>query len=106
MLNKITISILIIFSAIIVSQTASAEAIASTPNGGGGYIVLTNEPCINEGKTYKSLNRFYSYISSGFTTEGCYGIEDDTVITVWQPDGDKRRYPISVFTINKRGQQI
>lgn len=86
--------------------TAQAEAIARTPNSGGGFIVLTNQPCVVNNKTYKELNRFYSYISSGFTTEGCYRLEDDTIITVWQPDGDTRRYPVSSFTLINRGKQI
>lgn len=103
-ITKTVLIILLFFVASI--STVKAEAIASTPNGGGGYIVLTDEPCINQGKTYKSLNRFYSYTANGFTTEGCFAIEDETIITVWQPDGDKRRYPISAFTLRKRGQAI
>jgi hypothetical protein len=106
MLNKITISILFIFSAIIVSQTASAEAIAKTPNNGGGFIVLTNEPCIYKKKDYAPLKRAYSYTARGYTFEGCFGIEDDTVITVWMDSNEQRRYPVANFELINRGVGI
>jgi len=106
MLNKITISILFIFGAIILSQTANAEAIAKTPNTGGGFIVLTNEPCIYKGKDYTPLKRAYSYTAKGYTFEGCFGIEDETVITVWQDGNEQRRYPVSNFELIRRGQAI
>ena len=84
---------------------AQADVIATTPNEGGGKIVLTDDPCKHEGKTYKGLNRIYSYTSKGLNAEGCYGIEDDTVVVIWYTDGvEKRRYPASSFTLSpKRG---
>jgi hypothetical protein len=84
---------------------AQADAIATMPNEGGGFIVLTDDQCKHEGKVYKGLNRLYSYTSKGNNFEGCYGIEDDTVVAVWYTDGvSKRRYPISAFTLSpKRG---
>jgi hypothetical protein len=79
---------------------AQADAIATMPNEGGGFIVLTDDQCKHEGKVYKGLNRMYSYTSRGSNFEGCYGIEDDTVVAVWYTDGvSKRRYPISAFTL-------
>jgi len=86
-------------------QEVKAEAIATMPNEGGGFIVLTDDPCKHEGKVYKGLNRLYSYTSRGTNAEGCYGIEDDTVVAVWYTNGvDKMRYPISAFTLKtKRG---
>jgi hypothetical protein len=84
---------------------AQAEVIATTPNEGGGKIVLTDDQCKHEGKVYKGLNRIYSYTSKGLNAEGCYGIEDDTVVVIWYTDGmEKRRYPASSFTLTpKRG---
>ena len=84
---------------------AQADAIATMPNEGGGFIVLTDDQCKHEGKVYKGLNRLYSYTAKGNNFEGCYGIEDDTVVAVWYTDGvNKRRYPISAFTLSpKRG---
>jgi hypothetical protein len=86
-------------------QEVKAEAIATMPNEGGGFIVLTDDPCKYEGTVYKKLNRLYSYTSRGTNAEGCYGIEDDTVVAVWYTNGvDKMRYPISAFTLKtKRG---
>jgi len=63
---------------------ANAESIASSPNDGNGKIVLTGK---------------------GNTFEGCYGIEDDTVVVVWLVgnETEKRRYPISNFTLTRKG---
>ncbi len=84
---------------------AQAEAIATMPNEGGGFIVLTDNQCKHDGKVYKGLNRVYSYTSSGYSADGCYGLEDDTVAVVWYTGGvEKRRYPLSSFTlITKKG---
>ena len=84
-------------------QEVRAEAIATMPNEGGGFIVLTDDQCKHEGKVYKGLNRLYSYTARGTNAEGCYGIEDDTVVAIWYTDGvDKRRYPASAFTLVKK----
>jgi hypothetical protein len=83
---------------------AFADAIATMPNEGGGLIVLTDDQCKHEGKVYKGLNRLYSYTAQGHNSEGCYGIEDDTVVAIWATSGNKMRYPISAFTLRpKRG---
>jgi hypothetical protein len=91
--------------AFLIPTFAQADAIATSPNEGGGKIVLTDEVCKHEGKTYKGLNRIYSYTSKGLNAEGCYGIEDDTVVVIWYTDTvEKRRYPASSFTLTpKRG---
>jgi hypothetical protein len=83
---------------------AKAEAIATMPNEGGGFIVLTDDICKHEGKVYKGLNRLYSYTAQGHNNEGCYAVEDDTVVAIWSATGNKMRYPISSFTLRtKRG---
>ena len=82
---------------------AQDDVIATMPNEGGGLIVVTDDLCKHEGKVYKSLNRLYSYTAQGHNSEGCYGVEDDTVVAVWA-SGNKMRYPISAFTLRpKRG---
>jgi hypothetical protein len=92
------------------APTAKAAAIATMPNEGGGKIVLTDETCKYDGKTYKELNRAYNYTTTGYTSEGCYFIEDETVVVVWAlASGAKRmRYPAENFTLIKRskGTQI
>lgn len=82
---------------------AQAEAIATMPNEGGGKVVLTDDVCKHEGVVYKSLNRIYSYTAKGYNFEGCYGIEDETVVAIWHTSTiDKMRYPLSSFTLVKR----
>jgi hypothetical protein len=83
---------------------AFAAAIATMPNRAGGKIVLTDEPCVHKGKTYAGLARAYNYSTEGYTTEGCFAIEDETVVVIWD-DGSansKMRYPAENFTIIKK----
>jgi hypothetical protein len=87
-----------------VPMLAQAGAIASMPNKAGGKIVLTDEACVHKGKTYEGLARAYNYSVEGYTTEGCFAIEDETVVVIWN-DGSansKMRYPAENFTIIKR----
>ena len=89
---------------------AQAGAIATMPNRAGGKIVLTDEACVHNGKKYDGLKRAYNYSTEGYTTEGCFIVEDDTVVVIWN-DGSansKMRYPAENFTIinRKRGAQI
>jgi hypothetical protein len=87
-----------------VPMLAQAEAIATMPNRAGGKIVLTNEACVHKGKTYEGLARAYNYSTEGYTTEGCFAIEDETVVVIWN-DGSansRMRYPAENFTIIKR----
>jgi hypothetical protein len=85
---------------------AFADAIATMPNEGGGKIVLTDETCKHNGKTYSELNRAYNYTTSGYSSEGCFFVEDETVVVVWSlASGAKRmRYPIENFTLIKKKQ--
>jgi hypothetical protein len=81
-----------------------AAAIAEMPNRAGGKIVLTDEVCKHEGKTYESLARAYNYSAEGYTTEGCFAVEDETVVVIWK-DGSanpRMRYPAENFRIIKK----
>ena len=83
---------------------AHAAAIAEMPNRAGGKIVLTDEVCRHDGKTYESLARAYNYSAEGYTTEGCFAVEDETVVVIWK-DGSanpRMRYPAENFRIIKR----
>ena len=94
---------LLLFFGLIYAQHSKAEAIAQMPNEGGGYIVLTDDVCKHEGKVYKALNRIYSYTQQGYNNEGCYGVEDETIVAIWK-NGTKMRYPISAFTSVKKAK--
>ncbi len=89
-----------------VPMLAQAEAIATMPNEGGGKIVLTDETCKHNGKTYPELSRAYNYTTAGYSSEGCFFIEDETVVVVWAlASGAKRmRYPAENFTLTKKKQ--
>jgi hypothetical protein len=86
---------------------AVAEPIAQADNDGGGKIVLTNDACIVKGKHYENLYVIYSVLSGGRSIDGCYGLEGDTVVAIWE-DCTKYRYPVSIFTLIKKksGKQI
>jgi hypothetical protein len=98
MLKHIAVAVLML------PTLAFAAAIATMPNRAGGKIVLTDEACVHKGKTYAGLARAYNYSTEGYTTEGCFAIEDDTVVVIWD-DGSansKMRYPAENFTIIKK----
>jgi hypothetical protein len=102
---KLVIGLTFCFALLGGSKACLAESIASMPNQGGGKIVLTNEVCKIDGKTYPSLNRAYNYTETGYGSEGCYTVEDDTVVVIWKKsDGSpqKMRYPAENFTITKK----
>ena len=98
--SKLIAFILVFFAAIFTTQQAKAEAIAMMPNKAGGKIILTNNACVHKGKDYKELRQIYMFTSEGYTMEGCYGIEDDTVLAIWL-NGQKMRYPAENFTLVK-----
>lgn len=87
------------------SVHANAEMLAWLGNQAGGRIVLTDEVCVDPEtkKRYEALKRAYNYSSSGGTSEGCYFVEDDSVLVVWVLSNgrDKSRYPLENFTFNK-----
>jgi hypothetical protein len=90
--------------ALLIPSFVQAAAIATMPNKAGGKIVLTDEVCVHKSKKYDGLNRAYNYSTEGYTTEGCFIVEDDTVVVIWD-DGtanSKMRYPAENFTIIKR----
>ncbi len=85
---------------------ALADVIASMPNQAGGKIVLTDEQCKLNGKTYDPLKRSYFYTTEGITGDGCWYLDDETVVVVWKERGGSsttRRYPVENFDIRKRG---
>jgi len=47
--------VLVLITVLLFSSNAKAAAIATMPNEGGGKIVLTDEVCKNDGKTYNNV---------------------------------------------------
>ena len=96
----------VLFFLLLGPSLARAGAIATMPNKAGGKIVLTDETCKHNGKAYDQLNRAYNYGTQGYTTEGCYFVEDETVVVIWD-DGSatpRMRYPAENFTLIKRNK--
>lgn len=84
-----------------VLTSARAEAIASMPNEGGGEIVLTNEVCVSNGKTFEGLRKLYYYTSTGDTGKGCYYYADDLIHAIWE-SGNEKKYPANRFTVKRK----
>jgi len=88
------------------SAHANAEMVAWLANKGGGKIVLTNQVCVDPvtKERYEPLKRAYNYDSSGGTSEGCFFVEDESVVVVWvEPTGrTKSRYPLVNFTLSEK----
>ena len=88
------------------SAHANAEMVAWLGNQAGGRIVITDEVCVDPetNKRYDALKRAYNYSSAGGTSEGCFHIEDDSVVIVWvNTNGrSKSRYPVENFTLNPK----
>lgn len=103
---QIALGAIVVFGAVILAFPSKvfAESIATMPNKGGGKIVLTNEVCKYAGKTYSNLNRAYNYTSEGYGSEGCFHLEDDTVVILWDVSGtaQKMRYSANDFTVIKK----
>lgn len=73
---------LILIASLIAAGAASAETIATSPNDGGGKLILTDivGTCINGYKT------IHAYNTKGSTMQGCWKIVSqpfDSVRVVW-----------------------
>ena len=99
-MKKIVVLLLLSLSA-----HASAEMLAWLGNQAGGRIVLTDEVCVDPEtkERYDALKRAYNYGSAGGTSEGCYLLEDESVVVIWVNTSgrSKSRYPLENFTFNK-----
>ena len=83
------------------TAAVKAETIATLNNKAGGKIVLTDRPCVHKGVTHDKLNFVYNYDTSGYSSEGCWGIEGEVVAVVWFDSQGTMRYPLVNFTINQ-----
>jgi hypothetical protein len=81
---------------------AYGAVIATLPNQAGGKIVLTDEVCKYQGKTYNHLLKAYFYTNEGLTGDGCWALEDETITIVWKDNGTTRRYPAQNFDIRRK----
>jgi hypothetical protein len=65
--------------------------------------VLTDEICKDpNGKVYEKLYRAYNYGSAGYSSEGCWYMEDETIVAYWADTNQKMRYPIGNFTLSPK----
>ena len=86
------------------TASVKAEMIAWLGNQAGGRIVITDEVCVDPvtKEKYNQLKRAYNYGASGNTSEGCYLLEDESIVIVWVNSNgrSKSRYPLENFTFN------
>lgn len=81
--------------------SAQADVLAYINNKGGGRIVFTDEQCVVNGKRYDNLRRMYGFTKDGTSSDGCWAIEHEMVVAVWE-DGTKYRYtPDMLVTVNR-----
>jgi hypothetical protein len=92
--------ILVLLALLSAVTVVKAETIATLNNKAGGKIVLTDRPCIHKGVTHDKLNFVYNYDNSGYSSEGCWGIEGEVVSVVWFDSQGTMRYPLVNFVIN------
>ena len=71
---------------------AQAAVIATSDNGGGGQIILTDAVC----KVSDKMRTMLGYNGEGEVMQGCWFVKDNQVIVVWA-DGDLRKYPVKLF---------
>ena len=83
--------------------SAQAEVLAYINNKGGGRIVFTDEACIVGKKNYEPLRRMYGYTKDGTSSDGCWAIEHEMVVAVWE-DGTKYRYTPDMLVVVNRGK--
>ncbi len=92
-----------------VPTIALGAVVATLPNQAGGKIVLTDEECRHDGQVYSALRKAYNYGSSGNTSDGCWYLDDETVVVIWKQSNGQastRRYPVENFDVRKRGKNL
>ena len=97
-MKRTLVSLLLLLSA----AAVNAETFATQPNKAGGKIVLTDETCRHDGKTFDKLNRAYNYSTEGYTSEGCWMVDGETIVIVWVENSQRMRYPFENFTLNPK----
>lgn len=88
---------------------AYGAVLATMPNQAGGKIVLTDEECKHDGQIYTALRKSYNYGSTGNTSDGCWYLDDETVVVIWKQSNGQastKRYPVENFDIRKRGKNL
>ena len=95
----------LLIAVLLCPMLAYGAVLATLPNQAGGKIVLTDEECRHDGQLYTALRKAYNYGSSGATTDGCWYLDDETVVVIWKQSNGQastRRYPVENFDIRRR----
>lgn len=95
----------LLLALILVSTASYSATFATMPNQANGKIVLTDEVCKLGNEVFDNLMRAYNYGSAGYTSEGCWIMEDETVVVVWVGGKEKMRYPAANFTLSPKYKQ-
>ena len=76
------------------SASAHAETFADTSNKGGGKIAVLTDWCVSNA----ALKRAYFYTKDGYTEDGCWYLDGDTIVIEWAGEG-RKRYPVKIFKL-------
>lgn len=80
--------------------TASAQNVLGTiKNQAGGKIALLDEPCAKADS--KSQRRAFFWTSDNFSDDGCWKLDNGTVVVEWDTHG-RRRYPVELVSERPR----
>lgn len=86
--------------ALSLAATASAQNVLGTiKNQAGGKIVLLDEPCAKADS--KGQRRAFFWTSDNYSDDGCWKLDNGTVVVEWDLNG-RRRYPTDLVTERPR----
>ena len=91
----------IILILLLTATSAWSEVIATTTNGLGGKIALTDLTCTNT--TYKGKIA-YATSPTSKTLLGCW-LSDNTMIHIFWDDGEMRSYPFGIWELTDEARK-
>lgn len=68
-----------------------------TPNKGGGEIVLTDRPCVYQGKNHDKLRAAYTWSPSSNKSDGCWVLQDGKIHVIYFETANVKVYDLEVF---------
>lgn len=87
-------------AALLLAPAIAYADVLFMPNRAGGEIVITDRPCVYQGKTFENMNEAYSW-THNFTIRGCWRFLDGNVHILYFDDATPRVYPAQAFRLRK-----
>ena len=82
---------------LLVGTVQALAQVLVAPNQNGGELVITNRPCVHQGKTYPDAKEAYSWSPNTSKQNACWTVQDGRIWFIYLDDGDIRVYPIDRF---------